>query len=197
MFPFSSGNTNLVFSSILSSFSSGSSSSTGSGAESRGWKGCTLIGSQSDGGETAQLGKPSGFTKWSSHPSAVNKQPVDAQHFNLKLYYLGWHNWFHASPARYEMRILRSLALKLLPSYQWSAFSSLSNHSLCWIPTNFLRTSAYPASTCCQRSVPSFKPCQRNSLIAETFSLNSSDSWWERLSNTEEIFLICHLQQTC
>ena len=77
-------------------------------------------------------GKSSGFTRrWSSLPSTVDKQWVDGQHFNFKWSYLGWKNWSHASQAQCEMRILFSLALKRLPSYQWSVFSSLSNHSLC------------------------------------------------------------------
>ena len=57
--------------------------------------------------------------------------PLDGQHFNLKWSYLGWQNWLHSSQAQCEMRILFSLALKRLPSYQWSAFSSLPNQSLC------------------------------------------------------------------
>ena len=76
-------------------------------------------------------GKSSGFTRRSSLPSTADKQWVDGQHFNFKWSYLGWKNWSHASPAQCEMRILFSLALKRLPPYQWSAFSSLSNHSLC------------------------------------------------------------------
>ena len=181
MFPSSWGATNLVFSSTLSSFSLGSFLSPDSGAESWGWTGCTFINSQSDGGRTTQFGKASRFTGWPSLPSAVNKQPVEAQHFNLKWSHSGWHKWPHASPVQCEMRILRSLALKLLPSFQRSAFSSSGNPSLCWIPTNSLKISSYPAYAWCHRSILSFKPYQHNTLIAENFSLNSSDSWQKKV----------------
>ena len=64
---------------------------------------------------------------------------------------------------------------------------SLSNNSLCWMRTNFLRTYAYPASTVCQWSVPSFKSYQHNPLIAERFSLNLSEYWQKRLSRRRNV----------